>query len=730
MKASNPAAGDAEGTALGAQLVSGHWYRVARLAPRLRRSLRVHTHRYRGQLWYVVEDTLNAKFHRFDRQAWRIMGLLDGGITLELLWQRLAERAEPDTPSQEDILALLGQLHGLDLLENDRLPDLAELGRRGRRQARQRRLSRYANPLALRIPLLDPDLFLGAAVRRLAPVLNRWGALGWLLWVLPALLLVPSHWSELTGNVSERLLALDNLVLIALLFPLVKALHELGHGIACKLRGAEVHDMGIMLLIFLPVPYVEASNAWAFPDKRDRMLVGAAGMLVEIALAAAAFYLWLWLEPGMARALAFDVAVLTSLTTLVFNGNPLLRYDGYFILSDALEIPNLAQRAGRYWAYLFERYPLRREAALSPALAPGEAGWFFFYAPLAFAYRCFVMFSIAVFVSAQYFAAGMLLAFWSLVMALGIPLWRGLARLGQLVGGADARPASRRAALVMVAALLLLLFVVPLPHHTQADGVLWLPDKAVLRAGQAGFVERIDASPGSALQPGDAVLQLEDRVLAAGLLVRRARRDAAQVRLDAVKFTDPSAAEQLVPALARANAELAHLSGRTERLTVRSETQGTLWLQGVDDLPGRHVRQGQVLGYVVPPAAPSVRVVVAQADADFIRAHTGNILVKLPFDAGRVWDAHVLRAVPAASNDLPSAALGHQGGGGTPTDPRDETGRKALVSAFEYELGLPSDFPYRVVGSRVSVRFEHPDEPLVRPLWRGLRRMFLTYFQA
>ena len=730
MKASNPAAGDAEGTALGAQLVSGHWYRVARLAPRLRRSLRVHTHRYRGQLWYVVEDTLNAKFHRFDRQAWRIMGLLDGGITLELLWQRLAERAEPDTPSQEDILALLGQLHGLDLLENDRLPDLAELGRRGRRQARQRRLSRYANPLALRIPLLDPDLFLGAAVRRLAPVLNRWGALGWLLWVLPALLLVPSHWSELTGNVSERLLALDNLVLIALLFPLVKALHELGHGIACKLRGAEVHDMGIMLLIFLPVPYVEASNAWAFPDKRDRMLVGAAGMLVEIALAAAAFYLWLWLEPGMARALAFDVAVLTSLTTLVFNGNPLLRYDGYFILSDALEIPNLAQRAGRYWAYLFERYPLRREAALSPALAPGEAGWFFFYAPLAFAYRCFVMFSIAVFVSAQYFAAGMLLAFWSLVMALGIPLWRGLARLGQLVGGADARPASRRAALVMVAALLLLLFVVPLPHHTQADGVLWLPDKAVLRAGQAGFVERIDASPGSALQPGDAVLQLEDRVLAAGLLVRRARRDAAQARLDAVKFTDPSAAEQLVPALARANAELAHLSGRTERLTVRSETQGTLWLQGVDDLPGRHVRQGQVLGYVVPPAAPSVRVVVAQADADFIRAHTGNILVKLPFDAGRVWDAHVLRAVPAASNDLPSAALGHQGGGGTPTDPRDETGRKALVSAFEYELGLPSDFPYRVVGSRVSVRFEHPDEPLVRPLWRGLRRMFLTYFQA
>lgn len=715
---------------LGTQLVSGHWHRVAGLAPCLRQPLRLHAHRYRGQPWVVVEDPLNARFHRFEMRAWRVMSLLDGHCTLELLWQRLATRADPDTPSQEDILALLGQLHSLDLLASDALPDLTELGRRGRRQARQRSFSRFANPLALRFHLLDPDRFLGAAVHWLGFALNRRGALAWLLWVLPALLLVPLHWSELAGNFAERLLAFDNLLLVGLLFPLVKALHELGHGLACKLRGAEVHDMGLMLLVFLPVPYVEASNAWAFPDKRDRMLVSAAGMLVEIALAALAFYLWLWLQPGLARAMAFDVAVLTSVTTVLFNGNPLLRYDGYFIASDALEIPNLAQRAGRYWAYLFERHLLRHDAAASPALAPGEAGWFFVYAPLAFAYRCFVMFSIAIFVATQYVAVGVLLALWGALMTLGLPLWRGLRRLSLAVSGDAARPGSRRAVLLLTPSLALLLFAVPLPHHTQADGVLWLPDNAVLRARQSGFVQQIDARSGSDLAPGDAVLQLADPVLAARLLVQRARQQAAQLRLDAVKFSKPSEAEQLMPALARADVELADLNARSQRLALRSEVQGRLWLPGSDDLAGLYVRQGQVLGFVLPPTAPSMRVVVEQPDADFIQARTRSIRVRLPFDPWRVWEARLVRAVPAASTELPSAALGHQGGGTTPTDPRDDSGRKALLSHFEVELALPADFPYRLVGSRVSVRFEHPGEPLGDRLWRGLRLLFLAYFRT
>lgn len=715
---------------LGAQLVSGHWYRVAGVAPRLRDHLRMHAHRYRDQPWYVVEDRLSGKFHRFDQQAWRIMSLLDGSHSLESIWQKLASEADEATLSQEDILALLGQLHALDLLATDTLPDLAELGERDRRQSRQKVLAKYMNPLALRIPLVDPDRFLAKLVAWLKPVLNRWGALAWGLWVVPAIVLAASHWSELTNNVGERLLAMDNLLLLAVLFPLVKALHELGHGVACKMKGGDVHDMGVMLLIFLPVPYVEASSAWSFPNKRDRMLVGAAGMLVEIAIAALAFYLWLWFEPGMAKALAYDIALLASVTTVLFNGNPLLRYDGYYVASDALEIPNLAQRATRYWAHLFERHVVGRRESVSPAMAKGEAGWFFFYAPLSFVYRCVVMFSIAIFVSTQYFAVGVLMAVWSIVTSLGVPLYKSMGRLWALIVNQEAGRRGQRASLAFVLATLAFLFLLPLPQRTQVEGVLWLPDDAIVRAGQRGFVEQFQARAGSVLKEGQTVLRLREPGLANEVSAQASRRELAQVKYDAALAEDPVRAAQLAPALANESAILTRLQERESQLAIRSKVQGRLWVPASDDLQDRFYKQGQVVGYVIAPTAPRVRIIVDQADEDLIRARTRQILVKLPFDSGRVWPAKVIRAAPSATRDLPSAALGKLGGGGAVTDPRDESGRKSMLSHFEYELALPDDFPFQYIGSRASVRFEHPMEPVGFRMWRAVRRLFLGYFHA
>ena len=718
------------GGGLAGSLVSSHWYRVHRLAPQLRDTLKIHAQRWRGQLWYVVEDRLNGKYHRFDRHAVRILRLLDGRHTLEQIWQRLAADGGDDTPSQEDILAMLGQLHAADLLAADTLPDLAELTQRHHKQTRRKRLSHWINPLALRIPLVDPDRFLRRAVDVLHPVLNRWGALAWLALVLPAVVLAAAHWRELTQNFSERMLAFDNLLLLALLFPLIKALHEIGHGIACRLRGGEVHDMGVMLLIFLPIPYVEASSAWAFPRKRDRALVGAAGMLVELAIAAVAFYLWLLLQPGVARAIAYDVAVLASLTTVLFNANPLLRYDGYYVLSDLAEIPNLSQRANRWWGWLAERHLLRRHQAATPAHTPGEAVWFAFYAPLAFVYRMFVLFTIAIFVATQYFAAGVLIALWSLVVSLGLPVWKALRWLLRNVADRTAPRAGRRAVLASAAVVMGALLWLPLPHHTQADGVLSLPDNAVLRAGQAGFVETLQATSGTPLAAGAAVLRLHGPELAADTAAQAARTAAAQVRYDAARNDDPALAEQMASALRRETGALAHLQERAQRLELRSASAGVLWQARAEDLAGRHVRQGEVLGYVVPDAPPRLRVVVDQADASQIRARTTAVRVRTPFEPGRDWPARVLRAVPAASDQLPSAALGRSGGGALATDPRDDSGRRALATHFELELALPDDYPHRVIGARASVRFDHPGEALGPRLVRAVRRLFLAYFQS
>lgn len=714
----------------GAQLVSGHWYRVAALKPRLRDGLVLHPQRARGRLWYVVEDRINGRYHRFDAAAWRLVRLFDGESSVDRIWSRLSAQPGEHLPSQDELLALLGQLHALDLLDPGTVPDLGEQQQREREQSRKQRRQRWLNPMALRVPLVDPDRWLGPLVDRLRPMLGRRGMVAWLAWVLPALCLALLHGKELTQNFGEQLLAFDNLLLLALLFPLVKLLHELGHAVACKLHGGEVHDVGVMLLLFLPVPYVEASSSWTFPDKRARMLVGAAGMLVELAVAALAFYLWLLLEPGIVRALAYDVAVLASLTTLLFNGNPLLRYDGYYVASDALEIPNLAPRAGQYWRYLVERFVLQREQAVSPAHAPGEAGWFLAYAPLSFAYRLVVSFSIAAFVATQYFAIGAALALWSLATGIGLPLWKTLGWLQRIVLKREAGAGPQRAVAAGVAALLLGLVALPLPYRSQGDGVLSLPRDGELRAGQGGFVDMLAVQPGEPVEAGTLVARLRDPALERELAVQLAREAAAQARFDAALADEPARVGQFRTELEREQAATRHQRERAERLVVYAPSAGRLWLEAGSDLPGRWLREGQAFGSVVDEAPPHVRVIVDPAEADAIRRLSTAVQVRLPFDVDRVWTARVVQAVPAAGTELPSAALGRQGGGAVPTDPRDEQGRKALLSHFEYELALPADFPYRLVGSRVSVRFVHPDEPLGPRLWRLARRQFLAFFKT
>jgi putative peptide zinc metalloprotease protein len=735
-----PTASDVARPPLGDALFSGNWYRVSALKPRLRGHVRIHRHLYRGEIWYVVEDRVAGKYHRFNPSSYRVIGLLDGQRTLQAVWDRLTASLDDHTPSQDELVQLFGQLYAADLIQCDVTPDVAELFERGGRQRRSRWLQRFANPVSLRFPLLDPDALLARMLAAAGPLLRTPGLLLWLLAVLPALLIAPSHWRELTGNFNERLLAVDNLLLLAVLFPLLKAAHELGHGLACKRYGGEVHEMGVMLLVFFPVPYVDASSASTFASRWQRMLVGAAGMLTELFIAALAFYLWLALEPGFVRSLAYNVIVLASLTTVMFNANPLLRYDGYYILSDAIESPNLGQRATEYWQYLLRRHVFGLQLTEKPHATPGERRWFVGYAPLAFAYRMFVLFSIALFIASSYFFVGVLIAIWGLMASLVLPLVRGVRRMA---GDAALDAQATRVRAVMVGAALvvvLALFGVPVPYHSVAEGVVWPPDSAVLRAQGSGFVSRVVARPGQLMQPGEPVLECLDAGLTARLDDQRARLEQAQARHDAAFGVQPARSALLAEEVRREQAALATLEDEARRLVLRAGSRGALLLAKHDDLPGRYLRRGDVIGHLDTGEAPVVRVVLPQwqiAPMQAAAPPTGGqqgapalrIQVRLPQDPGSVWPATLNRSVPSAARELPSPALGTAGGGGIALDPRDPKGLQALESMFEHELQLPAGLPYRQIGTRVQVRFEHEAEPLAWRMGRALRRLFLSQFQ-
>ena len=711
-------------------LLSNDWYRVATLCPRLRGHVRLHRHVYRGQSAYLIEDRVAGRHQRFDFAAYRVISLFDGQRSLGALWAMLSADLNDSTPTQDELIRLLGQLHAADLVACDITPDVAELLERHGQQRRRLWLGRVGNPVALRIPLFDPDRLLQALARGLRPLLGWGGVLLWLAVVLPALWLLPSHWDALAGNSSERLLSADNLVAMALLFPLVKAVHELSHGLMCRMRGAQVHEMGLMLLVFYPVPYVDVSNASAFPNKWHRALVAAAGMLGELFVAALAFYLWLTLQPGLGRALAFDVAVLASLTTLFVNGNPLLRYDGYFILADLVEIPNLGSRANRHWQTLAERWLFGVRGAEQAPATPGERRWFIGYAPLAYAYRLFVSLSIAWLVAQQFFLVGVLIALWAVALSVAWPLAKGawtLATAPRFAGR------SRRVAVVLgggLGMLGLLLFVLPAPHHTVAEGVLWLPERAILRAQSAGFVREVLQPPGAALAVGTPVLQAVEPGLAARIEAQVAKVDEAQARFDAAWGVSPVRAQQLEQSLGRELATLARQRDEADQLTLRAATAGALLLDRPDDLPGRWLRKGEIVGYLRTGEPPLVRLVMSQAEADTVRLHTRAVELRLPQALEQRLSAQLVRSTPAAAKSLPSPVLGQRGGGTVAIDPRDEQGLTTLESVFEFELQLPAGLPQHFLGSRVHVRFEHPPEPVGARLWRHLRRSFLSTFEV
>lgn len=701
-------------------LFSSSWHSVADLKPRLVPQAQIERHVYRGQVWFVVQDQTGGRYHRLTPAAYSLVLEMDGVRTVQSIWEKANVSGSGEACTQNEILDLLVQLHAADLLQTDANPDSAALFERYKKKRRATFKQYFLNPMSIKLPLLDPDAFLARGVPYLSWCFGKAGALLWLAVVFPALVLAVQHWTDLTHNLSEQVLTSSNLVVMFFVFPLVKLLHELGHGFATRIWGGAVHEMGLMFLVFAPVPYVNASASSSFPSKSRRMVVAAAGMLVELFVAALALYVWLLVEPGLVRALAYNIMVVAGVSTLIVNGNPLLRYDGYYILSDLIEIPNLAQRGQKYLTYLVDRHLFGAHDIDPPHESRAERRWLFLYTPLAWCYRTFVTLSIMLFVAGQFFIFGVLIALWGLVTLLGIPLWKAFQHVTRSPLLQRYRGRAVRSSLAIMAVVLLLAFVVPMPLHTRVDGVVWLPDQAIVRAGGNGFFVRWLMVPGRAVKKGDMLFELEDPLAAAELAVQAAKVAEAEARFRAEQFADPVKAVLAQRQLEQETAVLARVQERVDKLVGHAELDGVLVAAQAQDMPGRYLKKGELAGYVLEKNALIARVVVPQDDIDLVRASFRSAELRFADWIGKSHEVALLRHASGGIDELPTAALGLSGGGLIPTLPSDPNGVKTAERVFLVDLALPGEILPSAFGERVHVRFGHAWEPMA---WQGLRRL-------
>jgi putative peptide zinc metalloprotease protein len=656
---------------------------------------------------------------------------MDGRRSIQKLWDEVSREAGDAAPTQDEVIRLLGQLHATDNLISDVAPDSEELFRRFRKHDRMKLKQRLWTPLAVRFPLFDPERFLERTYPWVGPMFGWFGLAVWLLVVLSGAVMAATHWTELTQDIVDRALTPENLLVLWLVYPVVKALHELGHGYAVKYSGGEVHEIGVMLLVLVPVPYVDASSAWGVRDKHKRMLIGAAGIGVELFLGSLALFVWLNAEPGAVHAVAYNVMLISGVSTLLFNGNPLLKFDGYYVLTDAVEIPNLAQRSNQYLGYLFQRYFFGLSAAESPADGPGEAAWFFFYGIAAFCYRLFIMFVIILYIGGKFFAIGVLLAAWSVITQVIVPMSKNLSFLFNSPQLKRRRAGSIGRSALLALLVLGLLFVLPAPFWTRADGVIWPSERANVRAGTEGFIDRVLVPSGSRVEAGDPLFELRDPLLESRVRILESSQKELRSQLTFAQATDRVQAALVREELAKVTADLERASERYGELLVRSQRSGMLVIPHEQDAVGRFAQKGQLVAYVVEPSdLRTVRVVVSHDEVGLIHDGTRGVAVRPAGWTSPSYTAEILREVPGGTNRIPSAALGSEGGGRIIIDPRSNDGVTTLERVFEIDVGLPEDATHIFMGQRMHVRFDLGYKPLALQAYRSLRQLFLRRFSV
>jgi len=479
---------------------SESWHRVADLRPRLRAGVRVYRQQFRGETWRVMQDPAGETYHRINESAHRFVGLLDGGRTVGEAWSLAVQRHGDEAPTQGEAIRLLGQLYTSNLLHAD-LPGDAEVMFKRHRTRKQRELKgTLTNFLFLKMPLVDPDRFLERWTPLLGMAFTRAGLIGWCVLVGLGLAALVSKWREFMERVPGTL-DQANLVWMYVAFVLAKVLHELGHGVSCKKfgkqegAGGEVHQMGVILAVLMPAPYVDASSSWALRSKWRRIVIGAAGMYVELAVAAVAAMVWAATgEGGVVNAIAYNVVFIAGVSTLVFNANPLMRYDGYYMLSDFVESPNLQQRSAQQISYLVKRFVWRVRRAVSPARSDREGWLLVVYGVASTVYRLTVVAAIIWFVSQQWFVIGAIAA----IAAGGVMVVSPVAKLLRYLASSPELSRVRRRAvwttIGATAAVLVFVGMIPVPDRVRISGVVSPQHVAEVYIGADGFVRSVAES--------------------------------------------------------------------------------------------------------------------------------------------------------------------------------------------------------------------------------------------
>lgn len=706
---------------------SPFWHRIRALKPRLRPHVQITRQHYRGRRWHIAHDPTNNQFYRLSPIAYDLISMLDGQRTVEEAWKTSLGKFGDMAPTQNEVLELLAQLYGSNLLSVDSSPETEQLLGRGRERAKKRALGQAVGLMYFKLRVLNPTAILNFCLPIVKPVLNRWGLIAWAIFLIYCLATVLPQWSRLVGGF-DTITSPANWGWMLLAYILLKGWHEFGHGIICTRFGGQVPEFGFMLLVFIPSPFVDASSCWAFPNKWQRVAVGAGGMIFELFAAGVASLVWLAAPDGsFAKQLSYFIMVSASVSTVIFNANPLMRFDGYYILSDVIEVPNLMTRSTQMLKYLCQRYLYLVKSARIPSTQPGEIAILIIYGVLSLLYRIFLFVVITLYVLGQFFGIGVFLAVWTAAMWFILPMGKFVHWVSSSSQLHDHRGRAILTSLALVAGTALLVGLVPLPDYRRAAGVVESPLTSGVFQGTEGFVAAAHVRPGDTVKKGDPVVTLSSPELSAAKSAVLGKIGETKVdHSEAVARDDNGRAVAALRNLQSLDEQLRDIENREEKLIVRAPHDGVIVAADPQLVVGSYGPAGRPICVVVDQSQCRVVATVTQSDASWLFQmpredyQVQMRLVSRPYD---IIEGGGVRAVPAGQKQLPHGALGFGGGGQVEVNPNDPTHRAMKNEQFQVYVDLDEATRQHLpLGQRVYVRFTLPSKPLIVQAWDRLEK--------
>jgi len=725
------------------------------LAMRRRPDLVARRQHYLGKSYWIVKDPIGLNYFRFQEEEYVLLNWLDGHTSLDELKDRFEAEFPPQKITLDEMQQFLGTLHRSGLV-------IAAVGGQGKQLLKRRRerrrkelLGAVSNVLCIRFKGFDPERILNWLYPLVGWFYSPFAFALCILLGLSALTLVAVQFPLFVSRLPafHQFFSFDNSLLLLATLGVTKVLHEFGHGMTCKHFGGECHEMGVMVLVLTPCLYCNVSDSWLLPNKWHRAAIGAGGMYVELVLASLATWIWWFSEPGLLNHLSLNVMFVCSVSTLIFNANPLLRYDGYYILSDVTEIPNLRQKSTSVLSYKLGEWLLGLEPPDDPYLPQRNQIFFALYSVAASIYQWVIVYSILFFLYHVFKPYGLekigqmiaIASLWGLIVMPMYQLGKFFYVPGRLEKVKKTRMFVSLAAIVAVVGAVLF---IPLPHWVMATMEIQphAADAVYVNVSEGGWLAQCNVRAGQEVAGGKELAVLDNKDVAVAIAKLEAKQKEYEVKLttlESLLHYDSKAADNIPEvrqALASVETQLADERVERENLTLKATRDGTV-LPPPPTPPGHqddeegsplpswsgtpldeqhyrpYLREGVLFCQIGDPHNLEAVLVIDQGDIDFVEPGQA---VDLRFDAlpGDTFSGKV-GEISKSSLKITPRRLSTTAGGQLPSKKDPETGKETPQSAsYQALVALDDSEGVLRIGFRGQAKIHTPPLSLAARLWR------------